>query len=153
MPEISVDGRMIAYRDQGSGPPVILLHCSSSHSGQWKPLISELQNEYRCLAPDLHGYGRSEQLADDRGSYCVQDANIVAHLVEMVGEAPHLIGHSLGGTVAIYYALSNPQRVRTLSAVEPVLFGLLEDVSDPDRVDIAPTPTMSRSITKRFIGI
>ena len=64
MPEIEVNGRSISFRDEGSGPPVLLLHCSSSHSGQWKPWMAHLSKVARVLAPDFHGYGRSDGLPE-----------------------------------------------------------------------------------------
>jgi len=119
----------------GAGPPVILLHCSSSHSGQWKALIEALQSGFRCLAPDLHGYGRSDGLAADGRAYGPQDAAIVAYLLDQAGAPAHLVGHSLGGTVALRAALEWPDKVRSLTLIEPVLFGLLEAADDPDRIE------------------
>jgi len=135
VPQACVSGRKINWRDAGTGPPVILLHCSSSHSGQWKALIEALQSGFRCLAPDLHGYGRSEGLAADGRAYGPQDAAIVAFLLGSVGAPAHLVGHSLGGTVALRAALECPDQVRSLTLIEPVLFGFLEETDDPDRLE------------------
>ncbi len=64
MPQLSLEGRQIHYRDAGSGPPVVLIHCSASHGGQWKPLMEAAGDRYRFLAPDLHGYGKSDPLPE-----------------------------------------------------------------------------------------
>ena len=65
MPTLDVGGNRVNYRVSGSGVPVILLHSSSSHSGQWKALMEDLSENYRFFAPDLHGFGRSSPLPDD----------------------------------------------------------------------------------------
>lgn len=135
MPETTLSGRRIVWREAGNGPPVILLHCSSSHSGQWKPLIEQLSGAFRCLAPDLHGYGQSEIIPDDGQPYGPHDAAIVKHLLDVVDEPAHVVGHSLGGTIALRAALDNPGRLRSLTLIEPVLFGFLEAARDPDRLE------------------
>src|SRR5439155_3990435 len=55
-----VDGRVFAYQDVGSGPIVILAHCSGASHKAWTPMVAALRDRYRVLAPDLLGYGRSE---------------------------------------------------------------------------------------------
>ena len=62
MPTPQLDGTAVNYRDAGDGPPVILLHSSSSHSGQWRQMSDALQDRYRVLTPDSHRYGQSGAL-------------------------------------------------------------------------------------------
>lgn len=130
MPHFTLDGAAITYREAGDGPPVILLHASSSHSGQWKPLIDALSERFRVLAPDFHGYGRSDALPDTRTPYFHRDAAIVTALMEEDGAPAHLVGHSLGGTVAARVAAGRPDGVASLTLIEPVLFNLLEERKD-----------------------
>ena len=59
MPAIETHGATLFYCDQGSGDPVVMVHSSASSHLQWRGLMSDLGNGYRCLAPDLYGYGRS----------------------------------------------------------------------------------------------
>ena len=47
------------YREVGAGEPIVFLHCSSGSSGAWVPVMNQLGRDYRVLAPDLLGYGRS----------------------------------------------------------------------------------------------
>ena len=47
------------YREAGAGEPIVFLHCSSGSSGAWVPVMNHLGRDYRALAPDLLGYGRS----------------------------------------------------------------------------------------------
>jgi pimeloyl-ACP methyl ester carboxylesterase len=135
MPTLDLDGAAISFRDAGDGPPVILLHSSSSHSGQWSELSAALRDKFRVLAPDFHGYGRSDPLPQDGRPYFEHDASIVTALLDMVGAPAHLVGHSLGGTIAARIALQRPDDVASLTLIEPVLFNLLEENEDPRRVE------------------
>ena len=66
MKQMAVDGVEIAYLDQGEGPIVIAAHCSSASHKEWLPLIDRLSSEWRVLAPDLIGYGRSGAWPEDK---------------------------------------------------------------------------------------
>lgn len=133
MPTLNIDGYAVNVRDVGQGPPAILLHSSSSHGGQWKRLSDEICNRFRVLAPDFHGYGQSDPLPQDGQPYFQHDAAIVNALLDSVDTPAHLVGHSLGGTVAARVALTRPDDVASLTLIEPVLFNLLEEGQDPRR--------------------
>ena len=107
MPTLDINGYAVNVRDVGQGPPVILLHSSSSHGGQWKRLSDEICNRFRVLAPDFHGYGQSDPLPQDGQPYFQHDAAIVNALLDSVDTPAHLVGHSLGGTIAV--RVSNPR--------------------------------------------
>ena len=136
MPHLDVAGRRIHYREAGAGPLVVCLHCSSSHSGQWKPLIAALEDRYRVIAPDLHGYGRSEPLPADGQPFFVHDGAILAAILDADGPA-HVIGHSMGGAVA-YAAARGRRDLLSLTLIEPVLFGFLEEARHPEAGDAGP---------------
>lgn len=112
----------------GGGPaPLLALHSSASTGGQWKALAQGLGAARAVLAPDLPGYGRSafrDAARDDTASLA---GDAAAVLRTLGGKAPafHLVGHSYGGAVALKLALCQPQRVLSLTLIEPVLFHLL----------------------------
>ncbi len=135
MPKLDIDGNTVNVRDAGDGPPVILLHSSSSHSGQWKQLSDQISDKFRVLAPDLHGYGQSDPLPEDDRPYFRHDTAIVNMLMDTLDAPAHLVGHSLGGTIAVRVALERPDRVASLTLIEPVLFNLLEESEDPTRAE------------------
>lgn len=131
MPWLDISGRQIHVRISGSGPQVILLHASSSHGGQWKRLIDRLAGRFTCLAPDLHGYGRSAPLPDDGSPYFEHDIRIVQKLSEQAPDPVHLVGHSLGGTIAARAASFSCRPIASVTLFEPVLFCFLEESDDP----------------------
>ena len=130
MPTINIDSRQINFREFGSGLPVFLLHCSSSHSGQWKSLADQLSDHFKIYTPDFFGYGRSDSLPKDDNPFFEHDIQILEHLLEPADSPVHLVGHSLGGVIATYFALRHSRRVASLTLIEPVLFNLLEESGD-----------------------
>ena len=61
MPSIEIEGARIAYAEAGRGETVLLLHSSASSSAQWRALTEILRGRWRVLAPDLPGYGQTDQ--------------------------------------------------------------------------------------------
>jgi pimeloyl-ACP methyl ester carboxylesterase len=135
--EIVIDGCTIRYRLAGQGPLVVLLHSSSSHSGQWKPLIDLLSDRFTLAAPDLHGYGRSDPLPADRQPFFLRDTAAVAALIARHGPPAHLVGHSMGGVLALRLALKRPGLAASLTLIEPVQFSLLADAGPALRLEVA----------------
>jgi len=111
-------------RQIGSGPAVVCLHSSGSSSAQWRGLIAQLAREYRVIAPDLLGHGRSPRADVSTQSILEQDAAQVASIAAANGGV-HLVGHSYGGAVALRVALAHPALVHSLVLYEPVVFGVL----------------------------
>jgi pimeloyl-ACP methyl ester carboxylesterase len=125
MPHCELAGMHVEYLDQGYGEPVILLHSSASSSAQWRSLMSQLTQQYRVIAPDLHGYGATSQWAG-RGAFRLEhEAQIVCALAGRCGEPVHLVGHSFGGAVALHVARMRPDLLASLAVIEPVAFHLL----------------------------
>jgi len=128
---ITVDGRSIAYTDQGQGPPVILAHCSSGSHREWTQLIEFLRGRYRVLAPDLIGYGKSERWADGQTLEPSADPNVILRLAEIAGGRVHLAGHSYGAAITLEAARVLGNKVASLTLVEPVAFHLLRATGHP----------------------
>jgi len=125
MKTLMVDGRAFSYQDAGSGPPVILAHCSGGSHRIWAPLTTALRDRYRVLAPDLLGYGRSEPWPPHARLHPWSDLGALIALAGAADEPVHLVGHSYGGTVALEAARVLGPRVRSLTVIEPVAFHLL----------------------------
>lgn len=107
-------GSRLAYEVQGQGPPVLLIQGVGVHGNGWRPQVEALSDRYTCLTFDNRGMGESqpagatvtvEQMADDAMA-----------LLDAAGwESAHVIGHSLGGLVALELALAARRRVRSLA--------------------------------------
>ena len=111
---------------RGWGPkdarPVLALHCSLSHAGEWSALAA-LVPQLRIVAPDLPGHGHQPEWDGARDLHAQATAEAVA-MAEALGAAGpvDVIGHSFGGSVALRLALERPDLVHRLVLVEPVLF-------------------------------
>jgi len=114
--QVMVDGRRIQYATEGQRAPLLLLHGAPFDHQMWAPTIPYLSGNFRVVAPDLPGYGRSE-LADQDGT---PDALIrtLAGFMTSVRIVPSFIaGASFGGGAALGLAARHPERVRALVAV------------------------------------
>ena len=110
------------YTVSGEGPPVILIHGFAASNCDWVYLEPELDKRgYQVFAPDLIGHGNS-QLPNPRVGFTFDDiyryfSDWEKNLV--IDSGITLIGHSLGGSIALNFAISNPSRVRNLILINP----------------------------------
>ena len=132
MPTFHIGNVPVEFVEQGSGDPVVLLHCSGSSQLQWRALIDRLSRDFRVLAPDLYGYGATGAWPEHASFTLEDEAQIVLALLERCGEPAHLVGHSYGGAVALHVARTRSELVRSVAVIEPVAFHLLRDGDDED---------------------
>lgn len=111
--QIELHGRRVVYRIAGSGPPVVLVHGMLNSSSHWQSVALDLANGYTVIAPDLIGHGDS---AAPRGDYSLgAHAASIRDLLTAIGvERATLVGHSLGGGVAMQFFYQFPARVERL---------------------------------------
>ncbi|MFD3656391.1 alpha/beta fold hydrolase [Streptomyces sp. NPDC058620] len=111
-----VHGYRRAYRIVGEGPAILLIHGIGDSSATWANLIPELARNHTVIAPDLLGHGAS---AKPRADYSVAGyANGMRDLLGVLGiERATLVGHSLGGGVAMQFAYQFPERTDRLILV------------------------------------
>jgi pimeloyl-ACP methyl ester carboxylesterase len=111
--QIELHGRRAVYRIAGSGPPVVLIHGMLNSSSHWQQVALELAREHTVIAPDLIGHGDS---AAPRGDYSLgAHAASIRDLLAAIGvERATIVGHSLGGGVAMQFFYQFPQRVERL---------------------------------------
>lgn len=122
---IKVNGDNIFLRKAGKGPPVLLLHGGACDSADWEETMLPLSDSYTLFAPDLLGYGSSER---NQEAYFLSDfADSVRGLIEALKlDTPlAIVGHSLGGRVALELALNHPDRVRKLALIDTAGFSRL----------------------------
>jgi pimeloyl-ACP methyl ester carboxylesterase len=116
------DAAALARRDT-----ILFLHGSLSNGDGWHRTAAALRPLYRCLTPDLIGYGAS--MPWPKGVPFTLDAErlVLEPLLSCCADTFHLVGYSYGGVVALDLALAHPDRVRTLTLIEPVLFNVLHE--------------------------
>jgi pimeloyl-ACP methyl ester carboxylesterase len=116
MLETSLHGHRVAYRMAGSGPPLVLIHGITSSSDSWRAVWSRLVEHHTVIAPDLVGHGQS---AKPRGDYSMGAfASGVRDLVASLDIGPAtIVGHSLGGGVAMQFSYQFPERTQRLALV------------------------------------
>lgn len=107
-------GCELVFEVEGTGPPVILIQGVGVHGSGWRPQVRGLAHAYECLSFDNRGIGLSQPPSPSLTvEQMAQDA---AALLDSAGWQPaHVVGHSLGGLIALRMALDTPQRVRSLS--------------------------------------
>ena len=117
--EVAVpDGRLVG-EETGSGPPVVLLHGRGLGLRSWDELSAELLSSCRVVRYDLRGHGGSSVAVAP-----YEEWEDVARVLDARGLASaHFVGLSMGGGVALEFALTHPGRVRTLTLVDAAISG------------------------------
>lgn len=112
----TIHGYRRAFRIAGEGPAVLLLHGIGDNSSTWSEIIPHLAKNYTVIAPDLLGHGRSDK---PRADYSVAAyANGMRDLLSVLDiETVTVVGHSLGGGVAMQFAYQFPHMVDRLVLV------------------------------------
>jgi pimeloyl-ACP methyl ester carboxylesterase len=149
----TVNGRM-AIQEAGEGPPVVMLHGLGGTKVSFLPTQAALAPAHRTIAVDLPGFGDSDKPV---GSY---DAKFFARWVvglldELEIERAQVIGHSMGGRVAIELGMTHPDRVDCLALMTPSLAWLRDKrwtpylrLLRPELAFLQPAP---RAIVERFV--
>lgn len=113
------------YEVMGQGHPLILIHGGLLDSRIWDGQFKKFADQYQVIRYDIRGYGKS---ATPKGRYShVKDLDALLKFLEI--EKAHIIGLSLGGTIAIDLALDYPEKVTSLilASTAPVGFGSQDD--------------------------
>ena len=116
--EIQLHGHRVVFRHEGvgEGPLVILIHGITGRSVQWEPAIRHLAADHEVLAPDLLGHGES---AKPRGDYSLgaYASAIRDTMVALGHDRATIVGHSLGGGIAMQFAYQFPERCERMVLV------------------------------------
>ncbi len=146
--ELMLHGHRVCLRHGGEGPPVVLIHGITGSSEQWLPVMDPLAESFTVLAPDLLGHGES---AKPRGDYSLgaYASGIRDLLVGLEVPAATIVGHSLGGGIAMQFAYQFPERCERLVLVSSGGLGaevnpLLRAASLPGSELVLPLLTASR---------
>jgi pimeloyl-ACP methyl ester carboxylesterase len=123
--EVALHGQRVKFTIAGQGPVVVLIHGVAGRAAQWDEIVRLLATSHTVLAPDLLGHGES---AKPRGDYSLgaHASGIRDLLVGLNMEHASVVGHSLGGGIAMQFAYQFPERCERLVLVSSG--GLGEDV-------------------------
>lgn len=132
MPTIDHDGVPVHFVETGSGEPVVLIHGTAGSAGQWTNAAQILRRHARVVMPDLHGAGATGAW-HGRRALCLADEAALVHAVLPPAGLVHVVGHSYGGAVAMRFAMDHPDRVATLTLIEPAAFHFLRQGTRGDR--------------------
>jgi len=114
--ELTLHGHSVRYLSAGSGPAIVLIHGITSSADTWAAAMRGLARDHTVIAPDLLGHGAS---AKPRGDYSLGAyASGVRDLLAALGhDHVTVVGHSLGGGVAMQFAYQFPERTQRLVLV------------------------------------
>ena len=110
---LQLHGDRIAYRDEGNGEVVLLIHGMAGSSETWRSVIPPLSKKFRVIAPDLLGHGESAKPRTDYslGAFAVWLRDF---LDELGVSRATVVGHSLGGGVAMQFVYQHPDYAQRL---------------------------------------
>ncbi len=113
---VRLHGHDLSYVDSGSGPVVLFIHGILGSQRQWEHLVDMMDDDHRVLLPDLFGHGDSEK---PLGDYSLSShAAAMRDLLDHLGiDRVTLVGHSLGGGIAMQFFYLFPERVERLVLV------------------------------------
>lgn len=136
----------IHYLVGGEGTPLVLIHGGRVGARTWLRNLRLLCRSYTVSAPDLPGFGKSQALGD-----CAQLAGFVQFVADFT-QAPglqrfYLVGHSVGGGIALQYALEHPERIVKLAVADSMCLG--KEIAP--RVRFFPLPVFRRTMGRGFV--
>lgn len=121
MDAIDVDGLTVAYSVTGTGPPVVLLHGWPTSSYLWRRVTPAIAIRNRVIAVDLPGFGRSSKPPTGYGFPLYH--RVLDGVLDTLGlDQVALVGHDIGGPIALHWALHRPSRVTRIALLNTLVY-------------------------------
>ena len=119
-----VEGLRLAHLDEGEGAPVIFMHGEPTWSFLWRHVIPPVRDAgFRCLAPDLAGFGRSDKPTDIGWYSYDRHAALAATLLEDLDlQGATIVVHDWGGPIGLRLAVEHPERIDRIVILDTGLF-------------------------------
>src|SRR5882724_4667674 len=119
MPTLEIDGAQLAYRVDGEGPDLVLVHAGIADMRMWDPLVALLARRFRIVRYDMRGHGET---TTSGGGF--SDSDDLAALMSAIEiERCVLAGASFGGLVTLEFAATHPELVERLVVIDAPLPG------------------------------
>jgi pimeloyl-ACP methyl ester carboxylesterase len=148
--DVTASGVRLRVVEDGDGPPIVFVHGMFVDSRCWDAVRGELSGSFRVITPDLPGFGQSEKPPPSRFPYGIDAfAEGIADLfagLELGRSA--LVGHGLGGAVAMTLAASHPELVSHLVLIGPLSYGERPRLES----SLARLPVVGNLLFKQFVG-
>jgi haloalkane dehalogenase len=118
------EGLRLAHVDEGKGPPVVFIHGEPTWSFLWRKVIPPIRDAgYRCIAPDLPGFGRSDKPIDvEWYTYDRHTASVATLFAELKLRDATIVVHDWGGPIGLRVAVEQPDRVGRMVILDTGLF-------------------------------
>lgn len=118
---IDVGGETLHVVDRGSGPPIVMIHGLGGQLRNFgKAMVEDLERDYRVILVDRPGSGYSPRASDRSARLAVQAETIAKLIRKLELDRPLIVGHSLGGALALSMALNHPDVVGGLALITPL---------------------------------
>ena len=147
------NGLKLHYLDEGSGPPVVMLHGNPTWSIYYRNLVQALSGTHRCIVPDHIGCGLSDKPDDARYTYRLQQrVDDIEALLEHVGirENITLVVHDWGGMIGMAFATRHPERIARIVAMNTSAFSLPKTKSFPWGLWLCRNTRLGAFLVRRF---
>jgi pimeloyl-ACP methyl ester carboxylesterase len=105
------------HRVAGTGPPVVLLHGLGQDHSVWSAQITELAHDFKVIAPDLRGHGKTPAPPGSKFSFDEMQADVLQMLNDLAIDQVHFVGLSAGGFLTLRIGVTAPERARSLTLV------------------------------------
>ena len=115
-----IGGKKLFYRVTGTGKPVILVHGFGETGAVWDQQVDHLQTSWQLIVPDLPGSGLSDEIPDMSMEGLAEAIHAIIHEEEI--DACPVIGHSMGGYIALALAENYPNHVSSLGLFHSTAF-------------------------------
>lgn len=145
---VEVNGEKLHVVDRGSGPPIVLIHGLGGQLRNFgRPMVDDLARDYRLILVDRPGSGYSTRASGASARLRVQ-AETIAELIRILKlERPLIVGHSLGGALALSIALNHPDVVGGLALIAPLTqVQSIDDVPPVFRPLVIRSPAVRKAV-------
>lgn len=138
---IEVNGQTIVYQVSGKGPALLLLHSGAWSGIEFKVMTKQLKEDYTVYVVDMPGFGASDKPQVTYSlSYLTNQMN--SFVEKFPEDRFHLVGASIGGSVAVQLAANYPDRITSLTLIDP--FGFGQDINRT--AIIAQVPVLAEAV-------
>ncbi|MBY4870122.1 alpha/beta fold hydrolase [Burkholderia sp. Bp9017] len=147
---VDIGGDRLHYVEYGSGPPIVFVHGLAGQLRNFAYLpLARLAQQHRVILVDRPGAGRSLRGAGSQANVFAQARTIAAFIDALKLDRPVLVGHSLGGAIALAVGLNHPERVSRLALIAPLSHEQSEPPG-PFKPLMLPSPLVRRFVSWTF---